>query len=99
MVRNTFTGLYSLDFTPDGEKAIKMAINDPDRFVLKPQREGGGNNIYGKEIRDKIEGKYLIFCSRLSVPTVNGLKSPNSNFVTYYKPQPCFNLIFYSVHT
>lgn len=22
------------------------------RFVLKPQREGGGNNIYGTEVRD-----------------------------------------------
>ena len=25
----------------------------PDRFVLKPQREGGGNNVYGES--DKVE--------------------------------------------
>lgn len=24
------------------------------RFVLKPQREGGGNNIYGSKIRDAL---------------------------------------------
>lgn len=29
-----------------------MALAEPDRFVLKPQREGGGNNVYGKDIVD-----------------------------------------------
>lgn len=28
-----------------------MAINEPSKFVLKPQREGGGNNIYNDDIR------------------------------------------------
>ena len=28
-----------------------MAIERPDEFVLKPQREGGGNNLYGEEMR------------------------------------------------
>ena len=27
-----------------------MAINDPRRFVLKPQREGGGNNVFDDEV-------------------------------------------------
>jgi glutathione synthase len=26
-----------------------MALLNPEKFVLKPQREGGGNNVYGKE--------------------------------------------------
>lgn len=30
---------------------MEMAITEPDRFVLKPQREGGGNNVYGKDIK------------------------------------------------
>lgn len=29
-----------------------MALANPNNYVLKPQREGGGNNIYGDEIRD-----------------------------------------------
>lgn len=58
MIRGTFTGLYSLDFTEEGEEAIEMAIRNPEKFVLKPQREGGGNNVYGEEIRDKIIGKW-----------------------------------------
>ena len=28
-----------------------MALQNPERFVLKPQREGGGNNVYGKEVK------------------------------------------------
>lgn len=53
-VRNTFTGLYSLDFDESGEQAVKMALKDPERYVLKPQREGGGNNIYGEAIRESL---------------------------------------------
>ncbi|XP_075222153.1 glutathione synthetase-like isoform X1 [Lycorma delicatula] len=53
-VRDVFTGLYSLDFDELGEDAVKKAIEKPERYVLKPQREGGGNNIYGEKIRDVI---------------------------------------------
>ncbi|CAB3997751.1 glutathione synthetase-like isoform X1 [Paramuricea clavata] len=51
-IRKTFAGLFSLDNGEEGNKNAKMAIENPDRFVVKPQREGGGNNIYGEEIRD-----------------------------------------------
>ena len=30
---------------------MTMAISNPDKFVLKPQREGGGNNLYGDDIK------------------------------------------------
>lgn len=49
-IRSTFTGLYTLDEGPDGDKTVQMAMKDPDRFVLKPQLEGGGNNIFGEDI-------------------------------------------------
>ncbi|MED6266689.1 hypothetical protein CHARACLAT_004646 [Characodon lateralis] len=49
-IRSTFTGLYTLDMGPEGDKTVAMALAEPNRFVLKPQREGGGNNIYGSEI-------------------------------------------------
>lgn len=26
----------------EGDRNVKMAIENPDRFVVKPQREGGG---------------------------------------------------------
>ncbi len=43
-----FAGQYSLDGV-DGVKTMEMlALKGPDNFVLKPQREGGGHNFYGK---------------------------------------------------
>ncbi|XP_023259478.1 glutathione synthetase [Seriola lalandi dorsalis] len=55
-IRATFAGLYTLDMGPEGDKTVAMALEAPDRFVLKPQREGGGNNIYGSEICQVLEG-------------------------------------------
>jgi glutathione synthase len=35
-------------------KVIADAIEHPERYVLKPQREGGGNNVYGKALSDML---------------------------------------------
>ena len=48
----TFAPIYPLDKSDAGKEAKKLAT-DPSsatRYVLKPQREGGGNNIYRKAI-------------------------------------------------
>lgn len=50
-IKDIFTGLYSLDFDENGEQIIAMAIREPNKYVLKPQREGGGNNVYNEDIR------------------------------------------------
>ena len=44
----TFTNIYPMDTSEAGQEARKKAL-DPEQaqaYVLKPQREGGGNNIY-----------------------------------------------------
>ncbi|KAL3652016.1 Glutathione synthetase [Castilleja foliolosa] len=46
-VRKCFAGLWSLDES----SIIKDAIEKPELYVMKPQREGGGNNIYGDNVR------------------------------------------------
>ncbi|KAI0380960.1 glutathione synthase [Hypomontagnella monticulosa] len=49
---DTFTNIYPLDESEAGLKARKIAV-DPELckgYVLKPQREGGGNNIYRSSI-------------------------------------------------
>ncbi|XP_077433258.1 glutathione synthetase-like isoform X1 [Vanacampus margaritifer] len=80
-VRATFAGLYTLDMGAEGDKAVAMALATPDRFVLKPQREGGGNNIYGQDIREVL-GKvkyspermaYILMDKIQPVPTQNYL--------------------------
>ncbi|KAK2575858.1 hypothetical protein KPH14_007232 [Odynerus spinipes] len=51
-IKEIFTGLYALDFDEHGDMAIERSIQNPEQFVLKPQREGGCNNLYGTDIKD-----------------------------------------------
>jgi hypothetical protein len=47
----TFAGLYPLgDGTPEAAAALRAAAAEPSAYVLKPQREGGGNNLYDAEL-------------------------------------------------
>ncbi|KAH6569210.1 hypothetical protein BASA50_002873 [Batrachochytrium salamandrivorans] len=74
-LKSTFTGLYPLDETVEGIAALEMAVAEPEKFVLKPQREGGGNNLYGIEIRHALqsmssqERKAYILMDRIVPPT------------------------------
>ncbi|KAK7284320.1 hypothetical protein RJT34_19065 [Clitoria ternatea] len=49
-LRNCFAGLWSLD----DPNIVQKAIETPELFVMKPQREGGGNNIYGDDVRETL---------------------------------------------
>ncbi|CAI5484933.1 unnamed protein product [Closterium sp. Yama58-4] len=59
-MRQCFAGLWSLEDDGRGDDGaerraiIAKAIQEPSEFVLKPQREGGGNNIYDEEITRKL---------------------------------------------
>ncbi|KAF8420367.1 hypothetical protein EV426DRAFT_675210 [Tirmania nivea] len=57
-LESTFARIYPLDTSPLGLQARKIAL-DPERakgYVLKPQREGGGNNIYKSKIPEFLKG-------------------------------------------
>ena len=57
-MRGAFAGLYSLgdDAVEEDLAAVKDAISGSEgKYVLKPQREGGGYNFYGKDLVDKIK--------------------------------------------
>jgi len=54
-LRASFTGLYPLDDSIDGQAAYEAALRNSDELVMKPQREGGGNNIYGKDIQTALK--------------------------------------------
>jgi len=85
-VAEIFTGLYSLDMGPEGDATVKMAVEDPERFVLKPQREGGGHNIYGQDIVETLnaigstpEREAYILMERIRAPVQrNYLVRPTS---------------------
>uniref|UniRef100_A0A182W4L8 Glutathione synthetase n=1 Tax=Anopheles minimus TaxID=112268 RepID=A0A182W4L8_9DIPT len=77
-IRDIFTGLYSLDQHEGGDEAVALALADPERFVLKPQREGGGNNVYGADIPAALkemssdERSAWILMERIFPPLSNG---------------------------
>ncbi|OAD52716.1 Glutathione synthetase [Eufriesea mexicana] len=54
-IQEVFAGLYSLEFNNDAETIIDKAISDSKKYVLKPQREGGGNNVYNEDIKLHLE--------------------------------------------
>lgn len=66
------------------------------RFVLKPQREGGGNNIYGLDVRnailkmkDNLERTAWILMDRIIPPLTKGyILRPNA-----FKIPPLIELI------
>ncbi|XP_058225752.1 glutathione synthetase, chloroplastic [Rhododendron vialii] len=49
-IQKCFAGLWSLD----DSDIVKDAIERPEFYVMKPQREGGGNNIYGDDVRKSL---------------------------------------------
>lgn len=51
-IRSTFVGMHTLDASPEGKAAAHTALQHPEKYVLKPQREGGGHNIYRSAIPD-----------------------------------------------
>lgn len=48
-VRATFAGLYSLDPT-DADSIVPLVLKNPSRYLMKPQREGGGNLLTGGDM-------------------------------------------------
>ena len=58
-VRETFAPIYPMDTSAAGLEARRLA-QDPEtatRYVLKPQREGGGNNVYRGAIPGFLKGE------------------------------------------
>ncbi|KAM3076144.1 Glutathione synthetase [Clarireedia jacksonii] len=80
-LEGTFTNIFPLDDSPAGLEARKIAV-DPEqckRYVLKPQREGGGNNTYRSAIPPFLKSlpeshwKSFILMEIISPPPVNNM--------------------------
>lgn len=55
-IRDLFGGLWGFDDPEDPGvlEALEDAIRNPSDYVLKPQREGGGNNFWGPDMVEVI---------------------------------------------
>ena len=50
-----FMGMYALEDSDEETLcALQRAVENPDDFLLKPQREGGGNLVYGEDLRTRV---------------------------------------------
>uniref|UniRef100_A0A7S2FM90 Glutathione synthetase n=2 Tax=Octactis speculum TaxID=3111310 RepID=A0A7S2FM90_9STRA len=76
-VRTSFVGLHlvsteSMESSSEAGLAVQEALMHPERYVLKPQREGGGNNLYGAELADRIRSgldlEDLVLMQRIMPP-------------------------------
>ena len=77
LLRKSFTGLYSLE---KDSAAFSLIKSNPSKFVMKPQREGGGNNIYGQDILPYITAEAekngldeFILMDLINAPTRNSI--------------------------
>jgi len=77
-VRDIFTGLYPLDNDDLGNASFEKALKNPEQYVVKPQREGGGNNVYGADIKpflesikDSGERSAYILMDKISPPIIS----------------------------
>ena len=51
-----FGGIYSIRDMPTEEikELLNKVKNEPDKYILKPMKEGGGNNITGEKLKEII---------------------------------------------
>lgn len=86
-LKDTFTDIYPLDDSPTGLKAQELALDTIlcQNYVLKPQREGGGNNIYRSAIPiflkslPKSKWKCYILMKIIKTPQVQNIILRNGN--------------------
>lgn len=81
-VQHLFKGIYSLEEIGKGnsevDAIIEKAVQNPHDFVLKPQKEGGGNNFFDEELKALLQDKTkynvlstYILMNRIYPPTIH----------------------------
>ena len=74
-----FAIMFGLEERVEGRPAREFLAENAEQYVLKPQREGGGNNVYGAEIRDFLtslptsEDRAWIAMKRIEAETTESL--------------------------
>ncbi|KAI8834307.1 glutathione synthase [Chytridium lagenaria] len=87
LLRSAFTGLHPLDESEAGKLAVEQALSNPQKYVMKPQREGGGNNIYGEDVKTALlklsleERKAYILMDLIAAPTSKSVMVRHGQYV------------------
>jgi glutathione synthase len=95
-IRSTFASMFTFDNNQTRKKNIDLLRQNPNDFVLKPNREGGGNNKYDDDILDLIKNEenhlnYYIAMEKILPPKCTAcLIKPNGKHVLHVE---CINEI------
>jgi glutathione synthase len=95
-IRSTFAGMFNFVDNQKRKENIELLRQNPNDFVLKPNREGGGNNKYGDDILNLIEKEddhlhYYIAMEKILPPKCTTcLIKPNGKHVLHVE---CINEI------
>ncbi|TNV79883.1 hypothetical protein FGO68_gene7423 [Halteria grandinella] len=57
-IKGLFKGIWTLEYIetdPEVQQVVQKAITNPKGYVIKPQKEGGGNNFYGFAVKEMLE--------------------------------------------
>lgn len=88
-LRQCFAGLWGLGGDEDDSDIVSKVLAAPEGYVMKPQREGGGNNHYGDDIVAKLNtmsqeerGAYIMMQRILPRPQETILTRTGSAFLT-----------------
>ncbi|KAL3099444.1 hypothetical protein niasHS_002899 [Heterodera schachtii] len=84
-IRETFTGMWALS-----QEKIDDAIQNPGKYVLKPNRECGGNNYFDDEIPKKLQQFSLEQrAAHILMQRLHPLQVKNYFLRPYAKPTLC----------
>jgi len=93
ILSSSFAGLYALG-EGDDSAAVEAALSNPHGYVLKPQREGGGNNLYDDDLVRELksmsydERGAFILMQKIMPPSVPG-KLVRGGEIVYDGPTVC----------
>ncbi|XP_065896139.1 glutathione synthetase-like isoform X2 [Dysidea avara] len=80
-IKSTLVGLYPLDEGPEGDEVIEMALKNPEKFVLKTQREATAKCYLDEDedIREKLT-QILKMESRVTYTLMDRINYPTQEY-------------------
>ena len=95
-IRSTFASMFTFDDVRTRATNIQFLRDHPDGFVLKPNREGGGNNKYDQDILNLLDqeenqlNSYIAMEKILPPKSISCLIKPNGQHLLHVE---CINEI------
>lgn len=96
LLTSTFATFHSLDQSEtDVDEIMRLVKKNTESFVLKPQREGGGNNFYGKQMIGVMQEKHKagLLSQFIVMSLIRPSATPNFKVLDDHENPHLFNCI------